>query len=116
MQVISREELIQRLGSGEELALVEVLQPERYREFHLPGAVNVPVDDRFDEQIQQAVPDKTSPVVLYCLDTECQAAPKAARRMEDLGYRKVYDYTAGKLDWKEAGLPVLKGDRVNAES
>jgi hypothetical protein len=43
---------------------------------------------------------------VYCYDTDCDASPKAARRMEDLGYQTVYDYEAGKVDWKEAGLPV----------
>lgn len=100
---------MRRIGSGESLALVEVLAADQYRDFHLPGAVNVPLDERFDEAVQQAVPDMSSPVVVYCLDTDCEASAKAARRLEELGYQKVYDYTAGKLDWKEAGLPILKG-------
>jgi rhodanese-related sulfurtransferase len=45
-------------------------------------------------------------VIVYCHDEDCDASPKAARRMDALGYQRVYDYEAGKVDWKQAGLPV----------
>lgn len=107
MKSISREALNERLAN-DGIALVEVLSPEYYRKFHLPGALNVPLDDQFDEHIQEAVPNKDRTVVVYCYDSECQASPKAARRMEELGYRQVFDYEAGKVDWQEAGLPTEK--------
>ena len=105
MQSISREELNARLA-GDALTVVEVLDPKYYRKFHLPGAINVPLGDDFDERIQQAVPDKNAAVVVYCMDTDCDASPKAAQRMEALGYRQVFDYEAGKVDWQEARLPT----------
>ena len=33
-------------------------------------------------------------------------SPRAAWRLEALGFRPVYDYVAGKADWAAAGLPV----------
>ncbi len=33
-------------------------------------------------------------------------SPRAAWRLESLGFREVYDYTVGKLDWLAAGLPT----------
>lgn len=33
-------------------------------------------------------------------------SPRAAWRLESLGFRDVYDYTDGKLDWMSAGLPT----------
>jgi CBS domain-containing protein len=33
-------------------------------------------------------------------------SPRAACRLEALGFDKVYDYVAGKADWKAAGLPT----------
>ncbi len=105
MHTITTQQLNERLAN-EGLTLVDVLAPKYYKKFHLPGAVNVPLDDDFDRQIQEAVPDKNETVVVYCMDAECQASPKAGERMEELGYRNVLDYVAGKTDWKEAGLPV----------
>ena len=33
-------------------------------------------------------------------------SPRAAWRLESLGFPEVYDYVAGKLDWMAAGLPT----------
>jgi len=33
-------------------------------------------------------------------------SPRAAWRLESLGFTSVYDYVAGKLDWLAAGLPT----------
>jgi CBS domain-containing protein len=33
-------------------------------------------------------------------------APRAAARLESLGFGEVYEYKAGKLDWLAAGLPT----------
>ena len=106
MKAINREELKNKLDQEEDLALIEVLAAEQYDAFHLPGAVNVPVNEGFETRVQEAAPDKSAPVVVYCLDEDCEASEQAARRLEELGYKEVYDYAPGKLDWKQAGLPV----------
>lgn len=108
MQIVTREQLESWMKSGGKMAVIEVLEPKYFRKFHLPGAMNVPLGDNFAEDIQNAVPDKTDTVVVYCANESCDASPKAARRMEELGYQKVYDYEAGKEDWNNAGLPVEK--------
>jgi CBS domain-containing protein len=37
-------------------------------------------------------------------------SPRAAARLESIGFTQVYDYTAGKADWGSFGLP-LEGDQ-----
>jgi CBS domain-containing protein len=37
-------------------------------------------------------------------------SPRAAWRLERLGYGPVYDYAAGKVDWMAAGLPTIRAD------
>jgi len=39
-------------------------------------------------------------------------APRAAARLESLGFRNVFEYKAGKLDWFAAGLPA-SGSRAD---
>ncbi len=105
MQTIDRERL-KAMIEQDGARVVEVLDSKYFDKFHLPGAINVPLGGDFEHAIECAVPDKGAPVVVYCMDEDCDASPKAARKMEELGYRNVYDYEAGKMDWKEAGLPV----------
>jgi rhodanese-related sulfurtransferase len=107
VRTVTRQGLNERLAN-DGLTLVEVLDAKQYRKFHLPGAISVPLDEHFDQQIQKAVPDKSRTVVLYCMNAECEASSKAGRRMDELGYQQVFDYEAGKVDWQEAGLPVEK--------
>ena len=37
-------------------------------------------------------------------------SPRAAWRLERLGYAPVYDYAAGKVDWMGAGLATVRAD------
>jgi rhodanese-related sulfurtransferase len=105
MTTVDRDQ-VKRMIDEDAAMLIEVLDADRFEEFHLPGALNVPLSGDFDNDIQDVVPDKHEPVVVYCQDEKCDASPQAARRMEQLGYDRVYDYGPGKVDWKKAGLPV----------
>ena len=109
MKPITREELKKKVDNEENLTIIEVLAPEYFKKFHLPGAINVPVNGDFEQRIQQAVPDKSQPVVVYCASKQCQASPKAAKKMNELGYAEVYDYEEGKEDWQKAKLPTERG-------
>lgn len=37
-------------------------------------------------------------------------SPRAAWRLERLGFDRVHDYVAGKVDWLAAGLPTVRGE------
>lgn len=39
-------------------------------------------------------------------------SPRAAWRLEQLGFTEVYDYVAGKVDWIAAGLPTVRAPRA----
>ena len=106
MQTINRQQARELIYNEPDLAVVEVLNQEEYADFHLPRAEHVPYGDQFDQQIEQKFSDKMRPMLVYCKNTECPASEKAASRLDELGYRSVFDYEAGKVDWKEAGLPV----------
>lgn len=106
MKTITREQARSMIEGDKNSVVVEVLDQEAFEKFHLPGARNVPLDDQFETNIQESLPDKSQPVIVYCFDKDCDASPKAAHKMDELGYQEVYDYEAGKMDWKEAGLPV----------
>lgn len=106
-ETIDRQQLQRELSRDEDRpVLIEVLGEKDYRDFHLPGALNAPLQDGFETRIQQLVPDKETRVVVYCRDEDCTASPAAAKKMEEIGYHNVADYAAGKMDWKAADLPV----------
>jgi rhodanese-related sulfurtransferase len=106
MQTLTRDELKTRMDQDGDFVLIEALPMEYWKKAHLPGAINIPVDEQFEEKARQAIPDKSTPVITYCANTECPASRKAAERLEALGYENVLEYVAGKEDWQEAGLPT----------
>lgn len=83
--------------------LVEVLPREEYEELHLPGAVHLPLKDLDAQHAAQL--DRERPVVVYCWDALCDMSPRAATRLDQLGF-DVYDYARSKVDWMAHGLPM----------
>jgi rhodanese-related sulfurtransferase/CBS domain-containing protein len=99
---IDRDE-VQRLP-GRGATLLEVLPREAYDEAHLPGAQSLPLRDLTPAAVSSLGRDR--PVIVYCYDFACDLSPRAASRLEALGFRDVYHYVGGKADWMAAGLPI----------
>jgi rhodanese-related sulfurtransferase/CBS domain-containing protein len=83
--------------------LVEVLPAEEYAEEHLPGAINIPLKQL--DAVSTARLDKSRPVIVYCWDYPCDMSPRAAARLDSLGFERVYDYAPSKVDYLARGLP-----------
>jgi rhodanese-related sulfurtransferase len=66
-RTISTKDLKSKLDR-KEITVVETLAPERYREAHIPGALNIP-PERIKELAPQLLPNKNSPIVTYCTST-----------------------------------------------
>jgi rhodanese-related sulfurtransferase len=88
--------------------LVEVLPREEYDELHLPGAISIPLKELDASSAGQLDPSRD--VVVYCWDGLCDLSPRAASRLATLGFARVHDYAAGKVDWLAYGLPAEGGD------
>lgn len=105
---ITLEELKGKLDRGEAVTLVEALPPMYFQQDHLPGAINLPLD-QVDELAPALLPDKDAAVVVYCANGPCRNSGQAAQRLRQLGYSSVRDYHEGKAEWVEAGLPTESG-------
>lgn len=62
---ITREDLKRKIDGGEYFRLVETLGEEKYRNAHLPGAINLP-PDRIGEMAPVILPDPDEEIVVYC--------------------------------------------------
>jgi rhodanese-related sulfurtransferase len=105
---ISREDLRQLINNGQRPVLVEALGAAYYADAHLPGAINIP-PGQVDRLAPALLPDRQSPIVVYCTGTGTSSAA-VARRLEELGYAAVAVYHGGKEDWVEHGLPLERLD------
>jgi molybdopterin/thiamine biosynthesis adenylyltransferase/rhodanese-related sulfurtransferase len=82
---------------------VDCREREEWDEGHIPGALHVP-RGWFESRVEQAVPDRTRPIVVYCQSGIRSAF--AARTLEELGYEDVRNLAGGFTDWKRNGFPV----------
>ncbi len=64
-QEIPREELREKVERGDGFVLVDVLGEQYYRHSHLPGAINLPLEEI--ERAPDALPDRDADVVVYCM-------------------------------------------------
>ena len=85
-----------------EVAVVDVRERDEWEEGHLPRAVHIPRGN-LESRIEGAVPEKSSPVLLYCAAGNRSAF--AARTLEELGYENVFSLAGGYTDWKRNGFP-----------
>lgn len=66
--------------------VIDVRSPGEYASGHVQGAINLPLD-RFAQEIGHVAPDKSMPVMMYCLSGIRSGG--ACRLMQQLGYQQV---------------------------
>lgn len=65
MEIISTADLKAQLDGREPLTLVEVQSQGSYQRGHLPGAINLPLD-QFEARVSELLPDTGARIVVYC--------------------------------------------------
>ena len=115
MRTITRDELQELMHDEMPPLILDVLPLESFHRQHLPGALNIPLDEHFDERVLATVSDMRRRLVVVCQTLDCTLSEKAARRLDELGYEDVLDYAGGMTDWMDAGLPV-EGERVASQT
>src|SRR4051794_5691954 len=88
----------------EGIALIDVREADEWAAGHLPGARHVP-RGYLETRIDNAVPDRSQRVVLYCASGN-RSALAARTLMEDLGSANVESMTGGIALWKDRGYGV----------
>ncbi len=67
METITREQLEEKMDRGEDFVLVDTLGEEYYRHSHLPGAINLPLEEI--DRAEEVLPDKEAEIVVCCMNT-----------------------------------------------
>lgn len=103
MQAISRDDLkTMNETEHEDFVLINVLPREKFNEKHIRTSINIPVDsDDFVDKVESVSGSKERKIVVYCANFDCDASPKAGKKLEDAGFTRVYDYEGGTKDWFE---------------
>jgi adenylyltransferase/sulfurtransferase len=107
-QVVPEEgpgDLAARLKNGDQIALIDVRDPDEYRDGHIEGAANIS-RGFLEFRIGTAVSDPGTPIVLYC-QTGLRSV-LAAKALKELGYSTVINLKGGYQKWAQSGFPIVR--------
>lgn len=90
-------------SNNNKLLVLNILDPELYQDCHIPGSINVPLDEL--ENYTRDL-DLNREIIVYCSNYLCTASKYAAELLQKLGFKQVYAYEAGMAEWRQHGLPV----------
>lgn len=101
LEAVSAEDLLSRVRNGE-VTVLDVRPREEFAAGHLPGAINIPLDE-LEARLSEFGPDQL--VVAYCRGPYCVLSYDAVAQLRQSGIqaRRLQD---GYPEWKIAGLPV----------
>ena len=107
MNLISREELKQKLDLGDKFKLVNALGEWEFNAKHIPGSINISkIDDA------KKILNPSDEIIIYCSNPSCIASIIGYQALTRMGYKNVRRYAGGIEDWEEAGYP-LEGSFVS---
>ena len=106
---------VRSLIKKKDVLFVHTLSRIEYGTQHIPGSINIPVDEmRTSSQMPQ---NKNTAIIFYCNGIACPYSKKASITAVKLGYKKVYWFRGGILEWRKYQYsmnvdPALKKIRV----
>ena len=85
--------------------VLDVRTKDEYRAGHIPRSVLIDFTaDDFEQQIAKLDKDKT--YLVHCASGGRSA--RACKKMEQLGFKKLYNLEGGMAAWEKAGKPIEK--------
>ena len=91
--------------------ILDVREPAEYQQAHLLNAVNVSLS-QLEQEIQEIVPDKSTPIVCYCAGGNRGAL--AADTLNKMGYTNAVSIEGGLKAWESSGKATIDTTEANS--
>lgn len=99
------QDVVRRRAAGDSFLLLDVREESEWATGHIPGARHLG-KGIIERDIEAAVPDTATPLVLYCGGGYRSAL--AALNLKLMGYTNVISMDGGFRGWREQGLEIEK--------
>ena len=103
---ITVDDVKQMLDGKADFLLIDVREDNEWTKDHLPAAVHLG-KGILERDVEQRVPDTSTPLVLYCGGGFRSAL--AADALQRMGYTNVASMDGGIREWREKGFPLTSG-------
>lgn len=101
IKTIEAKAFAEKINATENPQILDVRTPEEFNSDHIENAENVNwLGDSFVKESEKF--DKTKPVFVYCKSGG--RSKKATEKLEELGFKNIYELEGGFLKWDAEGL------------
>ena len=101
VESIAPKEFAEKIKTTENPQILDVRTPDEFESEHIDNAQNVNWNSD-DFAAKAASYDKSKPVYVYCLSGG--RSKKAAAKLSELGFTKIYELNGGIMNWNREGL------------
>ncbi len=97
------------LQQGPTVLFVDARPRNVWKRGHIPGSVNFPeeISDSLMPGFRDSVPFDR-PLVVYCDGEECRSSDLLSKKLSQVGYKYVYLFFGGWIQWRDAGERIEK--------
>jgi len=92
------------------IQFVDARDESDYLAGHITNSINIPFDDFDNHQQKLEQLSKENPLVIYCAGTDCDLSILLGNLLFEKGYKQVYVFFGGWLEWLNADYPVKYPD------
>lgn len=97
--------LVERQQAGQAPLLLDVRRPDEYRDGHIAGALNIPVEQLASRAGVLGAP-RDREIVVYCVSGK--RAARAQETLQSLGYQHVRLLEGSVNAWRQQQLPLVR--------
>lgn len=101
--VLNQGQLMDRMTNEQAPPLIDVRTPGEYRAGHIPGAINIPLQE-FPQRFAELSAYRDHEVVLYC--ESGMRASRGAQWLTSQGFEELRFLDGHMGAWRKAGLPT----------
>jgi rhodanese-related sulfurtransferase len=111
MSTITPNRLAEKHQSGRPVDLIDVRTPVEFREVHVHGARNIPLDQLDPKAVMNGRNGQANEP-LYVICRSGSRGQKACEKFHQAGFTNVMNVEGGTMACIEAGLPVVRGKKA----
>ena len=100
---VTQDQVMASRGTAQAPLLLDVRTPDEFASGHVPGALNIPIDE-LPARTNEIAASREREVVVYC--ERGPRAARAAKLLESEGFSDVKLLSGHMSAWRDAGLPT----------
>lgn len=105
---LSAEEVVALILETPTLVVIDSRKDEEFAKGHIERAVSLLDTTMTPEALAHHVSAKDTPILFYCNGARCLRSSHAINKALAWGYRNIYWFRGGWVEWREKKLPVSR--------